>query len=238
MSDQGGDDEDDAAPPTRPFGAAGRRVLVNVEGLGPDEEDLGLLLQGDGMRLLGEAKLEAELSLTLCDGPFIRNLNSQWRGKDQETDVLSFPMDDDVILGDVVICVDVARRQAEEREYELRDEARVLMVRAPAATPWRTFTPQLHTSGGKRDGAGTAPPEARLPKQGGQSHPVDARPNMSALRPLPAQVHGLLHLLGYDHETGDADAAEMREAEERLLRNLKWRGEGLIAAAEAHAGGE
>jgi len=51
-------------------------------------------------------------------------------------------------------------------------------------------------------------------------------------------VHGLLHLLGYDHETGVADAAEMREAEERLLRNLGWKGEGLIAAAETDRGGE
>ena len=44
-------------------------------------------------------------------------------------------------------------------------------------------------------------------------------------------MHGLLHLLGYDHETSDVDAAEMSEAEGRLLGRLGWRGEGLVAAA-------
>jgi probable rRNA maturation factor len=33
-------------------------------------------------------------------------------------------------------------------------------------------------------------------------------------------VHGTLHLLGYDHETGDADAEEMEEIERRALASL------------------
>jgi probable rRNA maturation factor len=33
-------------------------------------------------------------------------------------------------------------------------------------------------------------------------------------------VHGTLHLLGYDHETGDADAQEMEEVERRALASL------------------
>jgi len=33
-------------------------------------------------------------------------------------------------------------------------------------------------------------------------------------------VHGALHLLGYDHETGDADAEEMEEVERRALASL------------------
>jgi probable rRNA maturation factor len=227
MSGLDGGHEDSPAPPPLSFGMAGRRVLVNVEGLGPDEEDLGLLLQDDGMRLLAEAKLEAELSLTLCDGPFIRELNSQWRGMDKETDVLSFPMEDDVVLGDVVICVEVARRQAEERAYDLRDEARVLLVRGAVA--WlgvgcrssNALVPRLPSP---------APPAERLVSA---SYP----PPAERAPPTPSQVHGLLHLLGYDHETGDEDAAEMREAEQRLLRNLEWKGEGLIVAAEASEGG-
>ena len=48
-------------------------------------------------------------------------------------------------------------------------------------------------------------------------------------------VHGVLHLLGYDHETGVEDHAEMAEAERKLLRRLGWRGEGLIDCAEAAA---
>lgn len=33
-------------------------------------------------------------------------------------------------------------------------------------------------------------------------------------------VHGMLHLLGYDHETGDEDAEEMEEAERRALASI------------------
>ena len=33
-------------------------------------------------------------------------------------------------------------------------------------------------------------------------------------------VHGTLHLLGYDHETSDADAEEMEEAERRALESI------------------
>ena len=44
-------------------------------------------------------------------------------------------------------------------------------------------------------------------------------------------VHGLLHLLGYDHEGGGEGEAEMAAAEARLLKELGWAGQGLIAAA-------
>ena len=33
-------------------------------------------------------------------------------------------------------------------------------------------------------------------------------------------VHGILHLQGYDHETGEADAAQMEDAERRILATL------------------
>jgi probable rRNA maturation factor len=33
-------------------------------------------------------------------------------------------------------------------------------------------------------------------------------------------VHGTLHLLGYDHETGDDDAEEMEEIERKALASL------------------
>lgn len=48
-------------------------------------------------------------------------------------------------------------------------------------------------------------------------------------------IHGFLHLIGYDHETGDDDHAEMAAAEHKLLTRLGWTGEGLIAAANAKA---
>ncbi|KAG5541065.1 hypothetical protein RHGRI_021073 [Rhododendron griersonianum] len=43
-------------------------------------------------------------------------------------------------------------------------------------------------------------------------------------------VHGLLHLLGFDHEISDEAEAEMEE-EELLLKTLGWKGKGLIRSA-------
>ena len=65
-----------------------------------------------------------EVSLTLCDGEYIRALNAEYRGKDAATDVLSFPLfeedepslegDELLPLGDIVINVDRAAEQARE----------------------------------------------------------------------------------------------------------------------------
>lgn len=66
----------------------------------------------------------AEISVTFTDNAGIKELNKQYRDKDIETDVLSFPMgengvyDTDMetgakILGDVVISVEKAKYQAE-----------------------------------------------------------------------------------------------------------------------------
>lgn len=41
-------------------------------------------------------------------------------------------------------------------------------------------------------------------------------------------LHGLLHLFGYDHETGDNDANEMAQAERKIMKRLGWKGDGLI----------
>eukprot|EP00180_Rhodochaete_pulchella_P000274 Plantae.Rhodophyta-Rhodochaete_pulchella.ctg11946.p1 GENE.Plantae.Rhodophyta-Rhodochaete_pulchella.ctg11946~~Plantae.Rhodophyta-Rhodochaete_pulchella.ctg11946.p1 ORF type:complete len:270 (-),score=25.84 Plantae.Rhodophyta-Rhodochaete_pulchella.ctg11946:1862-2671(-) len=68
-----------------------------------------------------------ELSVVLCSDKYIRRLNKQWRGIDKATDVLSFPVDHQM-LGDVVISRETADRQAEARGYTCRDEIRVLLV--------------------------------------------------------------------------------------------------------------
>ncbi|KAL8139266.1 hypothetical protein V2J09_005287 [Rumex salicifolius] len=44
-------------------------------------------------------------------------------------------------------------------------------------------------------------------------------------------IHGLLHLLGFDHELGEEAEEEMESAEELLLKNLGWKGKGLIKSA-------
>ncbi|MGZ3652263.1 MAG: rRNA maturation RNase YbeY [Bdellovibrionota bacterium] len=101
-------------------------------------------------------------------------LNRDWRGKNKATDVLSFPQvsSDDLRdlsraaragkvplwwLGDVVISLERAGKQAEEHGHTLREELDLLLA------------------------------------------------------------HGLLHLLGFDHEKGKAEALKMRKLETKLL---------------------
>ncbi len=79
----------------------------------------------------------AEISLTFVSKEEIRELNNQYRGIDNHTDVLSFPLiedfdfieeDDDYMLGDVVICLEKAREQADEFGHSERREIVYLFV--------------------------------------------------------------------------------------------------------------
>lgn len=93
-------------------------------------------LQRRAQRLLKMMDLaESELSLLLTGDEEMRELNSHWRGKDASTDVLSFSQQEGAgaqvqsqVLGDVVICLDQAQRQAKRRKVELLDEIVVLLV--------------------------------------------------------------------------------------------------------------
>lgn len=95
--------------------------------------DGGLLtsVQVAGRALLAllepEIGAPAELSVVLCDDAFIRPLNAQWRGVDRATDVLSFPLDEGPVLGDVVISVETAERRLNPA-WSLEDEALFLLV--------------------------------------------------------------------------------------------------------------
>jgi len=68
---------------------------------------------------------QAELCITAVDADTIAELNAKWMDKDGPTDVLAFPMDElrpgqvneepqEGVLGDLVLCPEVAIRQAEE----------------------------------------------------------------------------------------------------------------------------
>jgi len=80
-----------------------------------------------------------EISLSFVTDDEIKSLNREHRGKDAATDVLSFPMSDTYfapcnarlldavsempyMLGDVVICTDIARQQAEEYGHSVERE--------------------------------------------------------------------------------------------------------------------
>lgn len=106
----------------------------------------------------------AEVSILITDDKEIRRLNSLYRGKDSPTDVLSFPMGDRVggrlLLGDVVISLDTAGRQARELGHTIEEEIQRLLV------------------------------------------------------------HGVIHLLGYDHELGGEEERKFRELEEKVNAEL------------------
>ncbi len=65
---------------------------------------------------------EAEISLLLCDDARIQVLNREHRGLDKPTDVLSFAQDDPVLLGDIVISLETAARQAKRADWPLESE--------------------------------------------------------------------------------------------------------------------
>ena len=104
---------------------------------------------------------DKEISVLLTDNAGIRDLNRRFRRIDKATDVLSFPMGDDVLIGDVAISVEKALEQAGEFRVTPDDELSRLFI------------------------------------------------------------HGLLHLLGYDHVKGGTQAKRMKAMEEKLLRGWK-----------------
>jgi probable rRNA maturation factor len=66
---------------------------------------------------------DRELSLVLCDDAEIQELNKSWRKKDKATDVLSFPQDDEQVLGDVVLSIETAIRQSTDADGWARAHA-------------------------------------------------------------------------------------------------------------------
>lgn len=81
----------------------------------------------------------AELSVVFVDVPTMTDLHVRWMDEPGPTDVLSFPMDEltpprddepapEGLLGDVVICPEVAVRQAAEAGHDVRTEYGVLLT--------------------------------------------------------------------------------------------------------------
>jgi probable rRNA maturation factor len=111
-----------------------------------------------------QGKDDTELTLRLVDKSESRELNARFRGKDQPTNVLSFPADlppgiDIPLLGDIVICAPLVEEEARTQDKPLQEH-------------W--------------------------------AHLV---------------IHGVLHLLGYDHQV-EQDAIEMERIEVELLASL------------------
>lgn len=149
--------------------------VVVASGARP-ERSRGARGLGPWLAAAAPARARGEVAVALVPDARVRALNRQYRRKDAPTDVLSFPAfapsaprrgepaAERGFLGDVVIAVGVARRQAREAGHSMQAELRVLAL------------------------------------------------------------HGLLHLLGYDHEHDDGQMARL----ERRLRRKGGLREGLI----------
>ncbi|WP_259338954.1 rRNA maturation RNase YbeY, partial [Staphylococcus shinii] len=75
---------------------------------------------------------EAELSVTFVDKEEIQEINKMYRDKDKVTDVISFALEEDEpeitgldmprVLGDIIICTDVAKEQANNYGHSFERE--------------------------------------------------------------------------------------------------------------------
>lgn len=76
----------------------------------------------------------SELSIVFCDDDFIQKLNYQHLGKNRPTDVLAFPMENinisagEHLLGDIIISVETAQRQAPRYNHSLSLEIIFLLI--------------------------------------------------------------------------------------------------------------
>ncbi|XP_062018796.1 endoribonuclease YBEY, chloroplastic-like isoform X1 [Rosa rugosa] len=148
-------DRRDAARPlvrTRVFaGQKEKELQVNVsvsieQGLPEDHEisriaellrlnvRTALNLAFGGLKDSGGGFESAELSVILCNDEFMRKRNKESRDEDRAIGVVSKSKHvsglkiPNVVLGDIVISVEMAARQAEQRGHTLLDEMRLLMV--------------------------------------------------------------------------------------------------------------
>jgi probable rRNA maturation factor len=118
--------------------------IANESGVDVDEA----LLADLARHVLDDMRVHplAELSVLLVDEPAMTELHVRWMGEDGPTDVLAFPMDElrlpqpgghgdhsapdpdaaEALLGDVVICPQVAAAQAAEAQHDVQDEIDLL----------------------------------------------------------------------------------------------------------------
>jgi rRNA maturation RNase YbeY len=168
------------------------------------------LLRYRASRLLTLMRLEDySLDVWVTTDATLRRLNKQYRGLDKTTDVLSFPF-----------------QKLQPPDPSIPPNERPL---PPAASPLAEFR------GTDKDAASATPavPAPMEVKELGQlvlSAPAVARDARQEgvstnARMQRLLVHGVCHLLGYDHET-DADARIMEQEEKRLLHAM-WVSESI-----------
>ena len=105
--------------------------LANEQDVVVDEPRLSALAQHD-LKEEGVDQ-EAELSVLLVARDHMQRLNSRFAGEDRPTDVLAFPMVDDddegvLLLGDVVVCPQIAEQNAAGMEHSVARELDTLLI--------------------------------------------------------------------------------------------------------------
>lgn len=126
-----------------------KKTTISLELISPMEEELISKLKDTIIKcadiLLPDVK--CNVGLTICDNEYIKELNSEYRGKDSATDVLSFPILDaksagkviysdidkdpetgELMLGDIVISYERAKEQAEEYGHSVEREVCYLSI--------------------------------------------------------------------------------------------------------------
>jgi probable rRNA maturation factor len=149
------------------------------------------------LQRVAPASAHGVVTLALVGNARMRTLNREYRGKDYATDVLSFP----------------AEHTLEAKPRNRRRSSREVRGKDSARAPRRRDV--IRHLGDVVIATGVA---ARQARDAGHSVATELR---------VLALHGLLHLLGYDHEQDQGDMA-------RLERRLRRRGglrEGLIERA-------
>ena len=109
--------------------------IANESGVECDERSL----QEQAAYVMERLRLhpQTELAITLVDEETMTVHHEQWMDEPGPTDVLSFPMDElrpdqaepeEGHLGDIVVCPQVAKRQAKVADHSFRDEMGVLVT--------------------------------------------------------------------------------------------------------------
>jgi probable rRNA maturation factor len=97
---------------------AGLVVLVSNRQPTPVDEDE--LVEVARRTLAAEGREEGELSLSFVTPEEMTDLHVTYMGEEGPTDVLSFPLDEEGLLGDVVVCPTEAARSNPDLSAELR----------------------------------------------------------------------------------------------------------------------
>ncbi|MEZ6192851.1 MAG: rRNA maturation RNase YbeY [Phycisphaerales bacterium] len=118
-------DPDQPAPGNSPESPSGRRITLDLQTPDCDPPTAGWL-EPQLARIVALAGVErCELNLAVVDDEQMSELHGQYLGIAGTTDVLTFDLRDDPdqpVEGDIVICIDEARRQAKDRGHDTRLE--------------------------------------------------------------------------------------------------------------------